>query len=87
LIEIGLLVLKIFFYFNGFLFFCYYLPLEKGFPLHLKTLVTSALKGDVCKVGLIGLLVKKKSNKRNLQTDGLTTSDKKSSLELSAPLG
>jgi hypothetical protein len=33
-----------------FLLFCYYLPLEKGIPLHLKNLESPPPKDDVCQV-------------------------------------
>jgi hypothetical protein len=48
LIEIGLLVLekKIFLNFRIFLLFCYYLPLEKGNPLHFNNLESSPPKDD-----------------------------------------
>jgi hypothetical protein len=35
-----------------FLFFCYYLPLEKDDPLHLNKLETPPPKDDLCQVWL-----------------------------------
>jgi hypothetical protein len=35
-----------------FLLFCYYLPLERGYPLPLKTLESSPSKDNLCQVWL-----------------------------------
>jgi hypothetical protein len=35
-----------------FLLFCYYLPLEKGYPLHLNKFESSLPKDDLCQVWL-----------------------------------
>jgi hypothetical protein len=54
LTEFGPLVLekKIFFLiFSVFLLFCFYLPLDMGYPLHLK-LITPSLNDDLCQVWL-----------------------------------
>jgi hypothetical protein len=98
LIEFGLLVdwrrrfLK---FFSAFLLFCYYLPLEKGDPLHLNKLETPLPKDDLCQVWLkLAQWFWRRSRKcKSLQTDGQTvrwtdrrrtTGDQNSSLELSA---
>jgi hypothetical protein len=48
--------------FSVFLLFCYYLPLERGNPLHLKKLEFLPSKDDLCQVWLIkiGPVVHKK---------------------------
>jgi hypothetical protein len=38
--------------FSVFLLFCYYLPLEKGNPLHLNNLESPPPKDDLCQVWL-----------------------------------
>jgi hypothetical protein len=76
LIEFGWLVLekKIFFNFNVFLHFRYYLPLEKGNPLHLNKLETPPPKDDLCQVWLKLAQWFWRSRKcKSLQTDGQTT--------------
>jgi hypothetical protein len=52
LIEFGLLLLekKILKFFSAFLLFRYYLPLEKGDPLHLNKLESPPPKDDLCQV-------------------------------------
>jgi hypothetical protein len=76
LIEFGLLVLekKIFKIFSAFLLFCYYLPLEKGDPLHLNNLETPLPKDDLCQVWLkLAQWFWRRSQKcESLQTDGQT---------------
>jgi hypothetical protein len=54
LIDFGQLVLekKIFKKFSVFLLFSYYLPFERGYPFHLKTLESSPSKDDLCQVWL-----------------------------------
>jgi hypothetical protein len=54
LIEFGLLVLEkiCFFNFSVFLLFRYYIPLEKGYPLHLNKLESPPPKDDLCQVWL-----------------------------------
>jgi hypothetical protein len=53
LIEFGLLVLeKIFKNFLCIFTLRYYLPLERGYPLPLKTLESSSFKDDLCQVWL-----------------------------------
>jgi hypothetical protein len=53
LIEFGLLVLeKVKKLFSVFLLVCYYLPLEKGYPLHLNKLESPSTKDDLCQVWL-----------------------------------
>jgi hypothetical protein len=54
LIEFGLLGLekKIFKIFKVFLLICYYLPLEKGYPLHLNKSESPLAKDDLCQVWL-----------------------------------
>jgi hypothetical protein len=50
LIEFGLLVLEKKLFkkkISVFLLFCYYLPLERGNPLHLKKLESPPLKDDL----------------------------------------
>jgi hypothetical protein len=37
---------------NIFLLFCYYLPLEKGYPLHLNKIESPLPKDDFCQVWL-----------------------------------
>jgi hypothetical protein len=39
-------------FFSAFLLFCYYLPLEKGYPLHLYKLESPLPKDDLCNVWL-----------------------------------
>jgi hypothetical protein len=67
-LKIGCWFWRFFFYFSGILFFCYYLPLEKDVPFIWRHLFTPTPKGDLCKVGLIGLL-KKITNVIYRQTD------------------
>jgi hypothetical protein len=80
-----------FFNFSVFLLFRYYLPLEKGYPLHLKKLEPPSPKDDLCQVWLkLALWFWRRNKKCNsLQTDGRTdaktdghrtTGDQKSSL-------
>jgi hypothetical protein len=38
--------------FNVFLLFCYYLPLEKGYPLPLKKLESPSPKDNLCQLWL-----------------------------------
>jgi hypothetical protein len=38
--------------FNGFLLFCYHLPLEKGFPIHSNKLESPPPKNELCQFGL-----------------------------------
>jgi hypothetical protein len=38
--------------FSVFLLFCYYLPFEMGYPLHLNKLESPPLKDDLCQVWL-----------------------------------
>jgi hypothetical protein len=53
LIDFGLLVLeKILKMFSAFSLFCYYLPLERGYPLLLNKLECSSSKNDLCQVWL-----------------------------------
>jgi hypothetical protein len=53
LIEFGLLVLEMkICSVTVFLLFRYYLPLEKGYPLHLNNLKSPTPKEDLCKVWL-----------------------------------
>jgi hypothetical protein len=85
LIEFGLLVLekKIFKFFSAFLLFRYYLPLEKGDPLHLNKLESPTPKDDLCQVWL-KLAQWFWNVKVYRQTDGRQTmGDQISSLELS----
>jgi hypothetical protein len=91
LIEFGLLVLeeKIFKIFSVFLLFCYYLPLEKGVPLHLNKLDSPPPKDDFCQIWLkLAQWFWRRSQKcRSLQTDGQRDnrrSEYSSSFELSA---
>jgi hypothetical protein len=73
--------------FNVFLLFCYYLPLERDNPLHLKKLESPTPKDDLCQVWLkLAWRFWRRSNKcKSLQTDGQRTKgDQNSSLELSA---
>jgi hypothetical protein len=87
LIEIGPLVLeKIFFLiFSVSLLFCYYLPLGKGVPLHLKNLEFPLLKDNLCQNWPSGCGEEVENVKDYRRTDGRrTTGDQKSSLELSA---
>jgi hypothetical protein len=81
--------------FSAFLLFCYYLPLEKGDPLHLNKLETPLPKDDLRQVWLkLAQWFWRRSRKcKSLQTDGQTdgrtdrrrtTGDQNSSLELSA---
>jgi hypothetical protein len=77
-----------------FLLFCYYLPLEKGNPLHLNNLESPTPKNDLCQVWLkLAQWFRRRSRKcKSLQADGRTdgrtggrwtTGDQKSSIELS----
>jgi hypothetical protein len=93
LIEFGLLVLekKIFKIFQYIFIFRYYLPLEKGDPLHLNKLESPPPKDDLCQVWLkLAQWLWRRSRKcKSLQTDGRTdgrrtNGDQNSSLELSA---
>jgi hypothetical protein len=53
LIDFGLLVLeKIFKIFSACSLFCYYLPLEKGYPLLLNKPESPSPKDDLCQVWL-----------------------------------
>jgi hypothetical protein len=72
--------------FSAFLLFCYYFPLEKGDPLHVNKLETPSPKDDLCQVWskLTQWFCRKSRKCKSLQTDGRTTGDQKSSLELSA---
>jgi hypothetical protein len=50
--------------FSVILLVCYYLPLEKGYPLHLNKFASPSPKDDVCQVRLkIGPVVLKKKLK------------------------
>jgi hypothetical protein len=73
-------------FFSALLLLCYYLPLEKGDPLHLKTLETPFPKDDLCQVWwkLAQWFWRRSRKCKSLQTDRRTTSDQNSSLELSA---
>jgi hypothetical protein len=77
LIEFGLLVLEKKIFKNilsAILLFCYYLPLEKGDPLHLNKLETPLPKDDLCQVWLkMAQWFWRRSQKcKSLQTDGQT---------------
>jgi hypothetical protein len=91
LIEFGLLVLekKIFKHFQCIFTLCYYLPLKKGYPLQLNKLESPPPKDDLCQLWLkLAKWFWRRSRKcKSLQKDKdrrRTTSDQKSSLELSA---
>ena len=60
--------------FSVFLLFCYYLPLEKGYPLPLKTLESSPSKDDLCQVWLklVQRFWRRSQKCKSLQTDGRT---------------
>jgi hypothetical protein len=74
LIELCPVVLekKIFFKIQFFLLFCYYLPLEKGDPLHLDKLESPPPKDDLCQVwlNLAHWFWRRSRNYESLQTDG-----------------
>jgi hypothetical protein len=58
--------------FSVFLLFCYYLPLEKGNPLHLNNLESPFTKNDLCQVWLkLAQWFWRRSRKcKSLPTDG-----------------
>jgi hypothetical protein len=58
--------------FSVFLLFCYYLPLERGNPLHLNKLESPFPKDDLCQVWLkLAQWFWRRSRKcKSLQTDG-----------------
>jgi hypothetical protein len=72
--------------FSVILFFCYYLPLERGNPLHLKKLESPLLKDDLCQIWLklVQWFWRRSRKWKSLQTDGRRAKDQNSSLELSA---
>jgi hypothetical protein len=74
--------------FSAFLLFCYYLPLEKTYPLHLKKLECPLPKDDLCQVclKLVQWFWRRSGKCNSLQMDGRTTGDQNfySSLGFSA---
>jgi hypothetical protein len=61
---------KIHKFFSAFLLFCYYLPLEKGDPLHLNKLETPPPKNDMCQVWLkLAKWFRRSWKCKSLQTD------------------
>jgi hypothetical protein len=57
--------------FNIFLLFCYYLPLEKGYPLPLNKLESPSPKDDLCQVWLklVQWFWRRSRKCKSLQTD------------------
>jgi hypothetical protein len=70
--------------FSVFLLFCYYLPLEKGNPLHLNKLESPSLKDDLCQVWLkLAQWFWRRSQKcKSLQRDRRTDDGQKRSEQL-----
>jgi hypothetical protein len=60
--------------FNVFLLFRYYLPLEKGYPLHLNKLESPSPKDDLCEVWLklVQWFWRRSRKCKSLQTDRQT---------------
>jgi hypothetical protein len=60
--------------FNVFLLFCYYVPLEKGYPLRLNKFESPPPKDDLCQVWLklVWWFWRRSRKCKSLQTDGQT---------------
>jgi hypothetical protein len=64
---------------SAFLHFRYYLPLEKGNPLHLNKLETPPPKDDLCQVWLkLAQWFWRRNQKWKKFTDGRTTDNRRS---------